>query len=151
MAPSGALTVLTGETELVRPPCSPLASCSWGHVQIKFDSRGADAARVAAGSIFPPRMASVSWLRNAQRLRRREVSRFRACEEDSAGVDLCGQHEHQRLMKPASHGPLLDAWAADEVEKPLGESTVGRTPRRWRPSATTIAFARRGALLRLAR
>ena len=36
-------------------------------------------------------------------------------------VDLCGQHEHQRLMKPASHGPLLDAWAADEVEKPLGE------------------------------
>lgn len=30
-------------------------------------------------------------------------------------IDLCGQHEHQQLMKPASHLRLLDAWAGDEV------------------------------------
>lgn len=34
-------------------------------------------------------------------------------------VDLCGQFEHQQLMKPASHGALLDAWAHDQVEEPL--------------------------------
>lgn len=26
-------------------------------------------------------------------------------------IELCGQHEHQALLKPAQHGPLLDAWA----------------------------------------
>ncbi len=26
-------------------------------------------------------------------------------------VDLCGQHDHQRLLSPANHLPLLDAWA----------------------------------------
>ena len=30
-------------------------------------------------------------------------------------VDLCGQHEHQQLMKPASHLQLLDAWAGGEA------------------------------------
>ncbi|NPD31691.1 DNA repair protein RecN [Eggerthellaceae bacterium zg-997] len=32
-------------------------------------------------------------------------------------VDLCGQFEHQQLMKPATHGDLLDAWAGDEVRR----------------------------------
>lgn len=30
-------------------------------------------------------------------------------------LDLCGQHEHQRLMKTASHVDLLDAWAGEDV------------------------------------
>lgn len=30
-------------------------------------------------------------------------------------VDLCGQHEHQQLMKPMSHVRLLDAWAGEKV------------------------------------
>ncbi len=29
-------------------------------------------------------------------------------------VDLCGQFEHQQLMKPANHLRMLDAWAGDE-------------------------------------
>ncbi len=32
-----------------------------------------------------------------------------------SSVDLCGQHEHQRLMRVASHRRMLDAWAADQV------------------------------------
>ena len=34
-------------------------------------------------------------------------------------VDLCGQHEHQTLVRPACHGALLDGWAAEAVEAPL--------------------------------
>lgn len=34
-------------------------------------------------------------------------------------VDLCGQHEHQQLMKSSSHLQLLDAWAADAIQQPL--------------------------------
>lgn len=30
-------------------------------------------------------------------------------------VDLCGQHEHQTLARPAMHGALLDGWAGDDV------------------------------------
>ena len=34
-------------------------------------------------------------------------------------IDLCGQHEHQQLLRPHTHGALLDAWAADSVQVPL--------------------------------
>ncbi|MEG2024671.1 MAG: DNA repair protein RecN [Gordonibacter sp.] len=30
-------------------------------------------------------------------------------------IDLCGQHEHQRLMKPSAHVCMLDAWAGEDV------------------------------------
>lgn len=30
-------------------------------------------------------------------------------------IDLCGQHEHQQLMRPAVHVRMLDAWAGDAV------------------------------------
>lgn len=30
-------------------------------------------------------------------------------------IDLCGQHEHQQLMKPAAHVRLFDAWAGEKV------------------------------------
>jgi DNA repair protein RecN (Recombination protein N) len=30
-------------------------------------------------------------------------------------IDLCGQHDHQRLLNPANHLGLLDSWAASEV------------------------------------
>lgn len=36
-------------------------------------------------------------------------------------VDLCGQHEHQALMKPTSHVSILDAWAADGA-RPAAEA-----------------------------
>lgn len=31
-------------------------------------------------------------------------------------LDLCGQHEHQALMRPAMHLSLLDAWAKGDVD-----------------------------------
>lgn len=33
-----------------------------------------------------------------------------------SSIDLCGQHEHQRLLQVASHVRLLDAWIGDEAE-----------------------------------
>jgi len=36
-------------------------------------------------------------------------------------VDLCGQFEHQQLMKAANHVALLDAWAKDQVSEALRE------------------------------
>ncbi len=42
----------------------------------------------------------------------------------AASVDLCGQHEHQQLMKPANHRRMLDAWAADGVSGPLADYRI---------------------------
>lgn len=36
-------------------------------------------------------------------------------EGAGATIDLCGQHEHQRLLQQASHVGLLDAWAVDTI------------------------------------
>jgi len=32
-------------------------------------------------------------------------------------IDLCGQFEHQQLMRPATHVSLLDAWAGADVDE----------------------------------
>ncbi len=32
-------------------------------------------------------------------------------------IDLCGQHDHQQLMKTENHRQMLDAWAGDSVAK----------------------------------
>lgn len=32
-------------------------------------------------------------------------------------VDLCGQHEHQRLMQPANHRRMLDRWAQHDLSQ----------------------------------
>lgn len=34
-------------------------------------------------------------------------------------IDLCGQHEHQRLLQQSSHVELLDSWAAADVATSL--------------------------------
>ncbi len=36
-------------------------------------------------------------------------------EAVAPSIDLCGQHEYQQLMQPASHVHLLDAWAGSVV------------------------------------
>ena len=40
-------------------------------------------------------------------------------ETIAPSIDLCGQFEHQQLMRPAVHVDLLDAWAHDAVASPL--------------------------------
>ncbi len=39
-------------------------------------------------------------------------------EGAGATIDICGQHEHQRLLQVASHVSLLDAWAKDACAEP---------------------------------
>jgi DNA repair protein RecN (Recombination protein N) len=34
-------------------------------------------------------------------------------------IDLCGQFEHQQLMKPTAHALILDSWAGEAVSAPL--------------------------------
>lgn len=36
-------------------------------------------------------------------------------ERVGATIDLCGQHEHQRLLAAANHVAMIDSWAAEKV------------------------------------
>ncbi len=38
-------------------------------------------------------------------------------ERVGSTVDLCGQHEHQRLLRVQTHVELLDAWAQEKAER----------------------------------
>ena len=49
-------------------------------------------------------------------------------------IDLCGQHEHQRLMKPASHVRMLDAWGGRG-----GRDGAGGVRKSVRPGVETAA------------
>ncbi len=40
-------------------------------------------------------------------------------ERVSPLIDLCGQHEHQRLLDPASHVGMVDDWAGPGVDDAL--------------------------------
>lgn len=36
-----------------------------------------------------------------------------------ASIDLCGQHEHQRLLTQANHADMIDDWAGEQVHEAL--------------------------------
>ncbi len=36
-----------------------------------------------------------------------------------SSIDLCGQHEHQKLLKPVNHAAMLDAWIGERAAKLL--------------------------------
>jgi DNA repair protein RecN (Recombination protein N) len=42
-------------------------------------------------------------------------------ERVAPAVDLCGQHDQQQLLRPATHVGMLDAWAVDSVAELLEE------------------------------
>lgn len=54
-------------------------------------------------------------------------------ETAGVSIDLCGQHEHQKLLDVASHVALLDAWAKDTVAEPLAAYQEALQKRRKRP------------------
>ena len=47
------------------------------------------------------------------------ASMHEVAERVSPSIDLCGQFEHQQLMRPATHAGMLDAWAKEKTAEPL--------------------------------
>lgn len=45
----------------------------------------------------------------------------RLAEAVGSTIDLCGQHEHQRLLKPANHLSMLDDWMGPQLEGPCSD------------------------------
>ncbi len=127
ICPAVGLTVLTGETGAGK---SALLSA----IKLLIGER-AEASQVRQGSDSLFVEACVSSVRDAEEfpdghvVSRRVSSEGRSrCSLDGslatvgqlaqtvgANVDLCGQHDHQKLLSQANHLALLDAWLREEV------------------------------------
>ncbi len=132
ICPAPGLTVLTGETGAGK---SALLSA----VKLLIGER-AEASQVRQGTESLLVEACVSNAADADEfpdghiVSRRVSSEGRSrCTLDGAlstvgqlaqtvgsNVDLCGQHDHQKLLSQANHLALLDAWLHDELAEPLG-------------------------------
>lgn len=122
--PSAGLTVLTGETGAGK-------SALLSSVKLLMGER-ADAGAVREGSdslivegrlflaggdgegIVVRRQVEASG-RGRVQVDGRMASVRELAEGVGASIDLCGQHEHQRLLQVASHVDLLDGWAGEDV------------------------------------
>lgn len=128
LAPSAGLTVLTGETGagksallsaiklLVgeRADASAVREGAEGlEVEGRFYVRGGD----PDGCVVSRRVGADG--RGRVRIDGRMGSVRELAEGVGATVDLCGQHEHQRLLRVQSHVEMLDAWAGEECAEAL--------------------------------
>lgn len=132
LTPARGLTVLTGETGAGKTALLSALKLLMGERADKSAVReGADALTVsgrffgvdvAEGGCTPDEDGEVVAIRRVTADGRSRVtldghmaSVGELFQAIAPAVDLCGQHEHQRLMKPAEHLRMLDAWAGTGV------------------------------------
>ena len=103
ITPAAGLTVLTGETGAGK-------SALLSSVKLLMGER-ADAGAVREGAdalVVEGRFYADDLGPDGMVVRRRVGST----------IDLCGQHEHQKLLAQGSHTELLDAWAKEAIAEP---------------------------------
>lgn len=136
LTPARGLTVLTGETGAGKTALLSALKLLMGERADKSVVReGADAltvsgrffgVNVAEGGCTPDEDGEVVAIRRVTADGRSRVtldghmaSVGELSQAIAPAIDLCGQHEHQRLMKPAEHLHMLDAWAGKDVAAAL--------------------------------
>lgn len=124
LRPSAGLTVLTGETGAGKSALLSSVKLLMGErADASAVREGADAlvveGRFFGEGIDPDGMVVRRRVGADGRGRVSVDGRMASVRELAGGVgatiDLCGQHEHQRLLQQGSHLDLLDAWAAERV------------------------------------
>ena len=121
---SGGLTVLTGETGAGKTALLSALKLAVGERADASAVRdGAEALEVVARFYLPddPDGTVVRRRVGADGRGRVEIdgtmrSVRELQERVGATVDLCGQHEHQKLLSAPTHAALLDAWAGEPAE-----------------------------------
>ena len=129
-APSPALTVITGETGTGKTALLNALKILVGErAGASLVREGCEEAQVEGrfvGEGLPEDGAVVARRIGAQGRSRVSIDgSLASVKELSDGlgqsVDLCGQHEHQRLLSVAYQRALLDEWGASEIAAPLAE------------------------------
>ena len=124
--PDTGLTVLTGETgagktallSALKLVMGQRADASWvrqGESQAVVESRFFDEEH-PDGYVVTRKLSADGKSRAQIDGSMSSVKELATCV--SSRIDLCGQHEHQRLLKPQYHMDMLDSWAQEDI-KPL--------------------------------
>lgn len=128
LVPGPGLTVLTGETGAGKTALlSALKLLMGERADSAIVREGSDGALVAGrlfsgardedGVVLQRRLGVDG--RSRVRVDGSLASVRELSERVSPLIDLCGQHEHQRLLDPASHVGMVDAWAGAGVTQAL--------------------------------
>lgn len=124
LVPSSGLTVLTGETGTGKTALLSAIKLLVGErADASAVREGADALEVEArvylrggdpdGNVVRRRVEAAG--RGRVQIDGHMASVRELAETIGSTIDLCGQHEHQRLLDPAAHVALLDAWASERI------------------------------------
>ena len=127
--PDSHLTVLTGETGAGKTALlSSLKLITGQRADVSALREGADEALVEGrffddvhedGCVVMRKLGSDG--RSRASIDGSMCSLKQLAAEIGSCIDICGQHEHQRLLKPAYHVQMLDLWAADSITEPLAQ------------------------------
>lgn len=126
--PARGLTVLTGETGTGKSALLSSVKLLMGErADVSAVREGADALCVEGRFFEPggdPDGTVVRRRVEAAGRGRVEVDGHMAsvrelAEGPGATIDLCGQHEHQRLLQGSTHVQMLDAWVGDAAQEAL--------------------------------
>lgn len=130
LLPSAGLTVLTGETGAGKTALlSSIKLLVGERADASAVREGTDALQVEARfftSNDDKDGVIVSRRVSADGRGRVEIDGHMASVKELAlgigtSIDLCGQHEHQRLLDVKNHVGVLDAWIGNPLQVPLGE------------------------------
>lgn len=124
LSPASGLTVLTGETGAGKTALLSAIKLLIGERAVASAVReGAEALEVEArlfveggdpdGTVVRRRVEAAG--RGRVQIDGRMASVRELSSAIGSTIDLCGQHEHQRLLDPSVHVELLDAWAGERV------------------------------------
>lgn len=131
LEPSSGLTVLTGETGAGKTALLSALKLLMGARASADWVRDGERELVVSGRFFnvggeeePCDETIVTRKVNAEGRSRASVNGSMASAGELAqlvasSIDLCGQFEHQQLMRPATHVSLLDDWAVGDVADAL--------------------------------
>lgn len=126
--PAGGLTVLTGETgagktallsaiKLLVGERSDAGMVREGASSLEVEGRLFLPGDDEDGTVVRRRVGADG--RGRVELSGRMASVRELAERVGSTVDLCGQHEHQRLLSVQSHVELLDAWVGEPAARAL--------------------------------
>lgn len=127
ITPAAGLTVLTGETGAGKSALLSSVKLLMGErADAGAVREGADAlvveGRFYADDLGPDGMVVRRRVASDGRGRVSVDGHMASVRELAQGVgstiDLCGQHEHQKLLAQGSHTELLDAWAKEAIAEP---------------------------------
>ena len=147
LVPSAGLTVLTGETgagktallsalKLILGERADSSTVREGETLASVEARLFDGPHDTEGFTVQRSLSAEG--RSRVKIDGRIASVRELSERVGVMMDLCGQHEHQRLLDPAHHVAMVDAWAGRPAlealalkprARPLRRSVASRRPR----------------------